>query len=53
MHHSLKFTEMVCKTIFYKFGEVVRIVVMGKTQTLNQSLQQTNFPTVSSKANEL
>ena len=44
---------MVCKTIFYKFEEVVQIVVMCKTQTLNQSLQQTNFPTVSSKANAL
>ena len=41
------------KTIVYKFGEVVRIVVMRKTQTLNQSLQQTKFPTVSSKANAL
>ena len=44
---------MDCKTIFYKFGEVVRLVVMCKTQTLNQSLQQTNVPTVSSKANAL
>ena len=43
---------MVCKTIF-KFGEVVQIAVMCKTQILNQSLQQTNFPTVSSKANAL
>ena len=50
---SLKCAEMVCKTIFYKFREVVQIVVMCKTQTLNQSLQQTNFPTVSSKANAL
>ena len=36
-----------------QFGEVVQIVVMCKTQTLNQSLQQTNFPTVSSKVNTL
>ena len=52
LRNSLKCAEMVCETIFYKFREVVQIVV-NCAQTLNQSLQQTNFPTVSSKANAL
>ena len=51
-HNSSKCIEMVCKTIFYK-SEVVRIVVMCTTQILNQSLQQTYLPTVSSKENAL
>ena len=50
---SLKCIEMVGKTIFFKSGEAVQIVVMCKIQTLHQSLQQTNFPTISSKVNAL
>ena len=42
---------MVGKT--FKSGEVVPIVVMYRIQTLHQSLQQTNFPTILSKANAL
>ena len=53
LNHFLRCTEMVCKTIFYTFGEVIRIVVMCKTQTLDQSLQQTTFSTLSSKTNVL
>ena len=32
LHHSFRCTETVCKTIFYTFGEVIRIVVMCKAQ---------------------
>ena len=53
LHHFLRCTETVCKTIFYTFGEVIRIVVMCKTQTLDQSLQQTTFSTLLSNANAL
>ena len=53
LHPASKCIEMVGKTIFFKSGEVVRIVVMCKMQTLHQFLQQTNFPTISSKANSI
>ena len=41
---------MINKTILYKLEWIVQALIIGKRQTLNQSLQQTNFFTVSSKA---
>ena len=37
LHHLLRCTETVYKTIFYTFGEVIRIVVMCKTNSWSVS----------------